>query len=232
MKVFVGFGYNKKDKWINELVIPFISTLGCQVLTGEDMQGEALDDGVISRIQEADVCIGFLTKREKTDKGVYTTHRWVIEEIGVAISNKKPTFEIREKGVDPQGGIAGKFQRFEFNDKALLLFEILKFIVKEKQKRVYKTFMFSTKEFVDEVNPYIANDDVRCTYSFFVKPNKFYQEEETKIISFEGKYSTILKIPDGEEASLKISVKIPGGIIWKADYFPIDIFNVKLVKQN
>jgi hypothetical protein len=64
MKVFVGFGYNDNDKWIKELIIPFIEELGCEVVTGEEMQGEKLSDGVISRVEESDACIGFLTKRD------------------------------------------------------------------------------------------------------------------------------------------------------------------------
>ena len=65
MKVFIGFGYNENDKWIEHLVIPLVEALGCEVVTGEEMQGERLSDGVIERISDSDACIGFLTKRGK-----------------------------------------------------------------------------------------------------------------------------------------------------------------------
>jgi hypothetical protein len=32
MVVFLGFGYNDNDKWVVDLVIPFLQTLGCIVL--------------------------------------------------------------------------------------------------------------------------------------------------------------------------------------------------------
>ena len=231
MKVFVGFGYNKKDEWINDLVIPFIISLGCEVITGEDMQAEALDEGVIARIKEADVCIGFLTRRTKIDKENYTTHRWVVEEIGIAISNKKPTFEIRQKGVDPQNGIAGKFQRFEFDDKAILLLEISKFILKEKEKLTYITFMLLPQDFINEMKSHISSGDATCTYRFLYKA-KYYEALETTVESFEGGYGVIIKEIPNEEALLEITIKGPGGIKWKADFFPINIHKVKLIKQH
>src|SRR4051812_40330180 len=132
MKVFVGFGYNENDKWINELIIPFLKELDCEVVTGEQMQGENLSDGVISRIKDSDVCIGFLTRRGDPNAiGVYSTHSWVISELSTAVALKKPIFELREKGIDPQKGMLGDRQHYEFSDRALLMLELAKFISKE-----------------------------------------------------------------------------------------------------
>ena len=170
MKVFVGFGYNDRDNWINELIIPFIKELGCEVVTGEEMQGEELTEGVISRINESDACIGFMTKRGTPDQnGLFSTHWWVISELTTALVKNKPAFEIRERGVDNQSGIAGHRQRYEFEDKAILMLEIAKFIAKEKSKFTYKTFMLLPEQFADEIRPHIKSRDTRCTYRFFFK---------------------------------------------------------------
>src|SRR5437868_4447624 len=114
MKIFLGFGYNENDQWIKDLIIPFMEELDCEIVTGEKMQGENLSEGVISRIKDSDVCIGFLTRRgEANENGIFATHNWVISELSTAITLNKPIFEVREKGIDPQKGMTGDRQRYE-----------------------------------------------------------------------------------------------------------------------
>ena len=52
MKVFVGFGYNQRDAWIKELIFPLIKFFDGEILTGEDIYGEVLTDGVRNKIDE------------------------------------------------------------------------------------------------------------------------------------------------------------------------------------
>jgi hypothetical protein len=235
MKVFVGFGYNEKDKWINDLIIPFIKELGCEVVTGEEMQGEELTAGVINRINDCDACIGFLTKRGKPDQdGVYSTHWWVISELTTALVKEKAIFEIREKGIDPQKGIAGNRQRYEFEDKdkALLMLEITKFIMKEKSKLTYKTFMLLPTNFAEEIRPHIKSRDTRCTYSFLYQA-KIYEPEETKLVRLgQGGFGIIItKIPS-EEAQIEIIVEGPGGISWNSGFVSVGLMNIQLQKES
>lgn len=46
MKIFVGFGYNDRDKWIRDLVFPIIRAFGHEVLTGEEAYGDILPEYV------------------------------------------------------------------------------------------------------------------------------------------------------------------------------------------
>lgn len=229
MKVFVGFGYNDRDKWIKDLIIPFIEELGCEVLTGEDMQGEILSQGVISRIRESDACIGFLTRRKEMADGSFTTHSWVISELANALALNIPLFEVREKGVDAQSGETGDRQRYEFEDKALLMFEIAKFINKEKPKLSYKTFMLLPSEFSDSIKPNAKY--ATCKYTFLYKA-KYYEPEETKLLRMQGGYGIIIKKIPSEEAQIEITVECPGSAAWSSGFVSVGLMNVELQKEN
>ncbi len=229
MKVFVGFGYNQDDKWIKELIIPFLVELGCDVESGEEMQGEKLSDGVLSRIKASDACIGFLTKRgNPTPEGIYGTHWWVLQELSSAITYDIPIFEIREKGIDPQKGIGGDRQRYEFDEKTLVMLEIAKFISKEKAKLIYKIFMLLPTEFSNEIRPHAKF--VKCEYRFQYK-GKLYKPEETQIEKMQGGYGIIIKRIPSEEAQIDISVEGPGGISWNSGFVSVGLMNVHLQKE-
>ncbi len=230
MKVFVGFGYNDADKWIKNLIIPFVKELGWDVLTGEDMHGEILSAGVTARIEECQACIGFLTKRDKKDDGTFTTHKWVIEELAVALGKKIPIFEIKEKGVDAQKGITGDRQWFEFEDKAAVMLEIAKFLNKEKSKFSYKTFMLVPPQFVEEIRPVMKSKDTICTYRFLYQA-KFYEPEEATLERLGQGLGIIVKKIPSEEAQIEISVKSQQGIIWNSGFVSVGLINVQLQKD-
>jgi hypothetical protein len=54
MKVFVGFGYNGRDQWIEDQVFPILRDMGFTVVDGKDMHGEILQSEVQSRIEQSD----------------------------------------------------------------------------------------------------------------------------------------------------------------------------------
>jgi hypothetical protein len=230
MKVFVGFGYNDNDKWIRDLIIPFVEELGCEVVTGEEMQGEKLSDGVLTRIGDSDACIGFLTKRDKKDDGTYTTHKWVIEELSLALSKGIPLFEIREKNIDAQKGITGDRQYYEMEDKAALMFAITKFINKEKLKFTHKTFMLIPNSFVEEIRPHLKSRDTICKYRFLYKA-KFYEPEETKLERLGQGLGIIVKKIPSEEAQIEITVELQNGIVWNSGFVSVGLINVQLQKD-
>ena len=230
MNVFVGFGYNENDKWIQSLIIPFIEELGCNVVTGEDMQGEKLSDGVVERIKESDACIGFLTKRDPKQDGTFTTHKWVIEELALALDKNIPLFEIREKDVDVQKGITGDRQWYEITDKAELMFAITKFINKEKLKFTHKTFMLVPNTFVDEVRPFLKSRDTVCKYRFLHKA-KFYEPEETKLERMGQGLGIIVKKIPAEEAQIEITVESQNSILWSSGFISVGLINVQLQKD-
>lgn len=232
MKVFVGYGYNDQDNWVKQYVIPLIETLGCIVVTGEEMQGEQLSDGVIERILDSDACIGFLTKRGKTknEDGRYPTHRWVIEELATALVNGKPIFEIRENGIDTQKGIARSRKRFEYKDISEVLLEIAKFIMKEKRKVSGRIFMLLPPEIIAEIRPHLSSDDIKCDYRFMVK-TRTTEYANSVVEKFGGGLGVVVKnIPD-DDASIEIVIKGPKRTSWSSGFVSVGSINVHIQKD-
>jgi hypothetical protein len=230
MKVFVGFGYNDRDKWIKDLVIPFINELGCEVVTGEDLHGEILSQGVKSRIEASQVLIGFLTQREALASGKYSTHRWVTDEIA-HVENKKPVFEILEKNVDAQKGITGDRQRYEYDDKAYLLLEITKFIMKQKAALNAKTFLLQpSEELTKEIRPLMKDGFIKCSYTFIYKAQAYKTEPATLLRLGSGLGIIVKEIPS-EDALIEICISAPN-IMWNSGYVHVGSINVQLTKEQ
>jgi hypothetical protein len=231
MIVFLGFGYNDNDKWVVDLVIPFLQTLGCEVLTGEEMQGENLAQGVLDRIKEADVCVGLLTKRDDPDgDGIFNTHKWVIQELAAAAAAnpKKPTFEIIEKGVDPQKGMLGGNQHLVFEDKAILLLHLAKFIMKEKGKLAFKTFMLLPEALSESIR--LNLKFTTCKYRFWHK-GKDFEPQKADLLKMPAGYSVIIRNIPSDDALVELLVENPAGT-WSSPFVPVSSINVELSKSD
>lgn len=62
MKVLVGWAY--EAGWIEEIAIPLMETYGVEVLTGKELQGQILTDGVKGEIAKAEGAVFFTTRKE------------------------------------------------------------------------------------------------------------------------------------------------------------------------
>jgi hypothetical protein len=43
MKIFVGYGYNERDKWVEDLVFPRIEAFGDRPVSGQEIFGQDLN---------------------------------------------------------------------------------------------------------------------------------------------------------------------------------------------
>jgi hypothetical protein len=44
MRVFIGYGYNERDRWVEDYVFPLIATMGCEISHGKAVYGGALSE--------------------------------------------------------------------------------------------------------------------------------------------------------------------------------------------
>lgn len=130
MKIFVGWPYDAM--WVQDYAIPLIETYGVSVLTGKELEGQSITQGVKDRISEADATLFFTTRREgPDDKGLYTTSDWVVDEIKYANAiGRHLVIEVREHGVDYPNKIHDEKQHipFDSNDRLKCLVEVGKTI--------------------------------------------------------------------------------------------------------
>ena len=110
MKVFVGFGYNDRDRWIEEQAFPILSGLGFTVVDGKDMHGEILQPQVQFRIDQSDAAIGFFTIREGQGEAEFNSHIWVRDEMVHAIAKGIPIIPVKEEGAKVPDGLLGNRQ--------------------------------------------------------------------------------------------------------------------------
>ncbi|MEI8208449.1 MAG: hypothetical protein WCG16_04545 [Methylococcales bacterium] len=110
MRVFVGFGYNDRDNWIEEQVFPILRAMGFTVVDGKDMHGQVLQSGVQSRLDQSDAVIGFFTIRDGQGDAEFNSHSWVRDEVVYAIAKGKPIFPIKEQGANIPEGLIGNRQ--------------------------------------------------------------------------------------------------------------------------
>src|SRR5262249_14609234 len=110
MRVFVGYGYNDRDVWIETHVFPILRCAGFTIVHGKDMHGQELQDEVKRRLDLSDAVIGFFTIREGQENADYTSHIWVRDELVYAHAKGKPVVPIRENGAKVPAALLGNPQ--------------------------------------------------------------------------------------------------------------------------
>src|SRR5262245_24151545 len=108
MRVFVGYGYNERDAWIETHVFPILRASGFHVVDGRDLYGEELSDAVKRRLDRSDAAVGFLTIRDGQGDADFTSHMWVRDELSYALNVRKiPIIPVREVGVKVPDALLG-----------------------------------------------------------------------------------------------------------------------------
>src|SRR5215471_19246121 len=112
MRIFIGYGYDARDKWVETYAVPMARAFGCTVVHGKAVFGGTLPYEIVKLIQASDAMIGFTTRREPAGRNQageeqFTTHPWVVQELTASLSQNPPIpfFEIREQGVVSPGGM-------------------------------------------------------------------------------------------------------------------------------
>ena len=110
MRLFVGFGYNDRDSWIERQVFPVLECLGFTVAHGKGLHGQVLQQGVKDQLDQSDAAVGFFTLREGQEQADYTSHIWVRDEIVYFNAKDKPIVPIVEENVKVPQGLLGDRQ--------------------------------------------------------------------------------------------------------------------------
>ncbi|MCL6257474.1 hypothetical protein M3O96_00120 [Aquiflexum sp. TKW24L] len=230
MNIFIGFGYNEKDKWIKELVFPLVKSFDGDVNTGEDVYGNIISSAVIDKIKKSDGVLCFLTPRDEMASGKFISHKWVYDELSTAIANNIPAVEIREQTIDNQGGIGGDRQRIEFSldDKANLLVELAKLLSGWRRNLKARRLFLLPRDIVQDARPFINTEELTCTYQFMTG-SKESETHKAKPFRFgQGLCLDIFNVPS-EDSLVMVSVKGPQ-FEWSSDYESVQLLSINLQK--
>jgi hypothetical protein len=109
VKIFLAFSFREEDKALVGYIEQLLASHHVQAITGERLGGEQLTPAVQRRIDASDALVALLTRRDALQAGGWTTHQWVLDELGHARAHQKRAIAIVEDGVN----IGGMYQPHE-----------------------------------------------------------------------------------------------------------------------
>lgn len=230
MKIFVAYGFSERDSWIPDLVFPIVRAFRDEVVTGEELQGEQITDAVIREIKQSDAMLAFVTRRQRIDETRWTTHRWVTDELSNALAYRLLVAEIRERGVDEQGGIAGDRQRITYdeNERDRCLVDIIKILGKWHSNNTIKLQLLPD-DCVQSIRPLLRDPDLRCTYKILNSAGDLSDAIPARILPITG--GLFVHAKNVPHLSL-IQVRVEcSGISWTSNFENIDSVGINLIQE-
>jgi hypothetical protein len=228
-KIFVAYGYNPRDKWVEELVFPIIEAFGVEVVTGGEVWGGQIPPEVETRIRESFGLIAFATRRERIRTGSYTTHRWVTDELACAVALARPVIEVRETEVDGQGGIAGDRQRitYDANARDKCLVELTRAIGRWCQG-LSVSLQLRPQAAVDKIRALRNEPGFRCMYTLR-QGGQSSGPQPVDLVPFKGGlFIDLMNVP---RQSL-VQIRVEGaGTVWTSDFESPESLNIELTQE-
>ena len=102
---FLSMSFDDNDTELNEYFKNILISLKIEFTTGERYSVRSIPEKVIKRIEDADVLIIVLVKREELKAGGYSTTGWLLKELGIALGSKKGLIALVENGIKDLGGL-------------------------------------------------------------------------------------------------------------------------------
>ncbi len=221
MKLFVGYGYNARDEWIEEWVFPLIRAFDFEIESGKGLEGLDLRDEVKRRIERSRAAIGFATRRdEKMDKS-WTTHRWVLNELTYADARGLRSVEIRESGVENHGGIRDGlgWVGFEDNRKEVLLVQLAAILQRWRKELQSVRLYLLPATIQSKIGPIYRSPDFKCVYRLMIDAEES-DPLEAKVVPDKG--GLFIKLRDVPfDASVQVEISHAGKTI-RSRFEPID----------
>ena len=236
MRVFIGYGYNPRDKWIETYVIPVVKAFGCTVQHGKVAYGLGLSDEVLKIIRSSDAMIGFTTRRDsdgldQAGQEVFTTHPWVIQELTAAMSQNPPIpfVEVREEGVRAPGGMldANNAQRIGYREgeNADCLLSLCLALERFRQQASVTTVRLSPAAVSEEISDLIDRPGFLCQYEV-LRGDVTLPPVPVPVLPIKG--SLFVKLRGiGVEDLVRITISADGRK-WRSSYDSIDTVDVQL----
>lgn len=231
MRIFVGYGYNERDRWIEDYVFPLVVAFGCEVVHGKSVYGGALPDEVMKAIRTSDALIGFTTRRELLVEGQYRTHDWVVQELLTAHTQdpRIPWVEIREQGVISPGGIleAADAQRIDYreDERPGCLVKIAQALRRFQDLTNVTMIRLGPASAVDQISSLLDDRSFLCTCQT-LRGTIQLAARPTPVFPIKGGLFVQLRgVARGELVRIAISGR---GRSWRSDYESVDTVDVQV----
>lgn len=232
MRVFIGYGYSERDKWVEDYVFPLVIAMGYQTSHGRAVYGGALSEEIIQTIRASDALIGFTTRREAAENGEFRTHEWVVQELTAAATARDPSIpwvEVREDGVKPPGGIlegAGT-QRIDYkdSDRAGCLVRIAQALQRFDEQTNITTVRLGPSTATDDISSLLHDPSFNCTCET-LRGARQLPPRPTPVFPMKGGLFVQLRGVAPDEF-VRISIYARGRV-WRSDYESVDTVDIRL----
>jgi|SRR5215831_3095548 len=212
MRIFVGYGYNPNDEWIERDVFPILEALGLEIVHGKDMYGETLADAVKERIEQSDAMVSFCTLRPGQENAEFNTHSWVRDEMVHAIAVKKLVVEVRQNGVNLPSTITGERQRIPLdpNNKLRCIAEVIKAVNSWSIRKLL--LVPSDQRLAKVIIRAVKNKSLIVRYRSRIKNKSSKQFEGRLELVDNGLYLNAMGLPDGSLVEIEGTTNSDGTI--------------------
>ncbi len=231
MRVFIGYGYNQRDKWIEDYVFPLLVAFGCEVAHGKAVYGGALSDEITKEIRSSDAMIGFTTRREPVGQNQFRTHDWVVQELLTAHQQNPPIpwVEVREQGVISPGGIleAVQTQRINYREenRAERLVQIAEALRRLHELTRTITVRLGPGPLMDEVSTMLEDPSFSCTCER-LQGLRQIAAHNTPVLPIKGSLFVRLRgIASNELVRITISAR---DRTWRSEYESVDTVDIQV----
>jgi hypothetical protein len=235
MRLFIGYGYNAVDKWIEEYVFPLAAAFRCEVVHGKAVYGGVLPEEVVKTIRTSHAMIGFTTRREETaaGSGIYTTHDWVVQELVTANAQGLPWVEVRQEGVKSPGGIleAATSQRIDYkeSDRAVCLVKVVEALRRLSDITCVALIRIGPEPVAEAITELLEKPGFLCEYQTLLG-NIQSDWQRAPIVPIKGSIFAQLKgLAADELVRLNITA---GGKCWRSNYESVDTVDIRLKEKN
>ena len=230
MRVFVAYGYNDRDKWIKDLVLPLIQAFGYDVVTGENTHGNPIICTVVQEIKGSDALIAFLTRRMEQGSLTNRTHEWVSQEVGSAMGKGAMLLPVREEGLDNQEGMTAGHQHITYREaeREKCLVEIATALGKWRSKDIVRLQLFP-QERAAEIKALLKEKGFRVQYGL-LQDGREEPLSDTKILRIgSGLYVDLKDVRKDALVQLQIDCQ---GKSWSSSYVTMNSVGIHLERDN
>jgi len=227
MKLFVGYGYNERDQWVEDWVFPLIRSFDFEVESGKGLEGLDLRDEVKRRIEKSRAAIGFATRRHEKVDGFWTTHRWVVNELTHADSRGLRSVEVRESGVEDQAGTRDGLGRveFDFARKEALLVQLAAILQRWRRELQSVRVYLLPATLQSKINRIYRSPEFKCIYRSMIEAEESEPVEAKVIPDKGGFYIKLRDVPVNSSVQIEIT---HDGKTLRSFFEPIDAPGITL----
>jgi hypothetical protein len=224
MRIFVAYGYNPRDTWIEPVVKPLIEAFGSEVIDGRELAGQIITDAVRESIRNSDALMAFFTRRDPKPDGTWETHKWVRDEFVVAFDNQKQLLPIYEDGVPIEPGITGRDRQYLTYTEAARVDCVVNIVkaLGRWHRRGIRRFQLVPDS---AIRPHLSKQYFRCRYRVM----EGYDESPLRDVPVQRiQGGLFISAPDlSRDSMVQVEIVTDNAVI-SSDYTPIDAIAIQL----